>query len=190
MNWPSTKQWRKWNVATHRDLGYFFSTLIIVYCVSGIALNHVDEWNPDFIITHDTIQISGQYQARDLSKDQILFFANKVGEEKYKVYDSPTPNQGKIYFDNASLHLHFESGIGVYERVSRRPIFYGANVIHRNSVHGWKWISDVFAFLLIVISITGLFVLKGKHGIWGRGKWWIMAGALPPIIVLIIHEFS
>jgi hypothetical protein len=190
MKWPAVKQWRRWNVATHRDLGYFFSTLIIVYCLSGIALNHVDEWNPDFVITYDTIPVDQHLKANTLTETQVKTFSQQVGETTYKVYDAPTSDQVKIYYDNASLHLHFNEGYGVYERIFRRPLFYGANVIHRNSVKGWKWVSDVFAVLLMVISITGLFVLKGKHGIWGRGKWWMLAGALPPLVVLIIHEWN
>jgi hypothetical protein len=50
--------------------------------------------------------------------------------------------------------------------------------------------ADVFAFLLITINITGLFILKGNYGIKGRGKWLILAGAIPPIFAIIIHELS
>jgi hypothetical protein len=59
--------------------------------------------------------------------------------------------------------------------------------LHRNSIKGWKWASDVFAVMLILISITGLFILKGKKGLTGRGKWLIAAGALPPLIVLLLN---
>ena len=48
--------------------------------------------------------------------------------------------------------------------------------------------ADVFAVMLILISITGLFILKGKKGIAGRGKWFIAAGALPPIIAIVLSE--
>ena len=177
---------RRLNIATHRDLGYFFSSLIIVYCLSGIALNHVNEWNPDFIIKKKTVQIDKQYSADQLTPEIINDFGKLVGEKKYKVYDAPTHDQVKIYYDNASLHLNFTTMQGVYESVSRRPVFYQSNLLHRNSIKGWKWAADVFAVLLIVINITGLFVLKGKHGIKGRGKWLILAGALPPIIAIIL----
>ncbi len=177
-------------MAAHRDIGFFFSSLIIVYCLSGIALNHVDDWNPDFIITKETIRINGNYTAATITKNDIEALGKQVGEEQYKVYDLPTPDQVKIYYDNASLHANFTSHSAVYEKVSRRPIFYEANVIHRNSVKGWKWASDIFAVMLIVINITGLFILKGKYGIKGRGKWLIIAGALPPVIALIIHALA
>ena len=59
-NW-NIRQIRRLNLATHRDLGYFFSSMILVYCISGIALNHVDDWNPDFVIHKKTIAIDKTY---------------------------------------------------------------------------------------------------------------------------------
>jgi hypothetical protein len=190
MNKETVKKIRRLNVATHRDLGYFFSSLIIVYCISGLALNHINDFNPDFIIEKSEVTISPSYSQKDVSDKMIRSLGELVSEESYKVYDAPTSDQVKIYYDNASLHVNFSTHKALYERVSRRPVLYQSNVIHRNTVKGWKWISDVFAFMLITISITGLFVLKGKHGITGRGKWLIAAGTLPIIIVLLIHQLA
>ena len=184
------KKLRRLNLATHRDFGYFFSGLIIIYCLSGVALNHVDEWNPDFIIEKKTIHFRKDYKTREMNRDNIDFFNKMVGEEKYKVTDAPTPDQLKIYYDNASLHLNFSKHEGVYEKISKRPLFYQVNVLHKNSLKDWKWASDVFALMLIVICITGLFMLKGKDGFWGRGKWLILGGLVPPIVALIIHAFT
>lgn len=188
MNNFSLKKLRRLNIVTHRDLGYFFSSLIVVYCLSGIALNHINDWNPDFIITKDTVQISGSYAKTTVTERDIEKFSALVNEDSYKVVDFPTDDQVKIYFSDASLHIYFNEGIGMYERVSRRPVFYQSNILHRNNVKGWRWASDIFAFMLIAINITGIFVLKGKHGILGRGKWLIAAGALPPVIALLLTE--
>lgn len=181
---------RKLNIATHRDLGYFFSTLIVVYCLSGLALNHIDEWNPDFLIAKKDMVISSSLQPTVIDKAIIDSLGRMVGESKYKVYDVPTKGQVKVYYDNASFHVNFDTHKGLYEQVARRPVFYHSNILHRNSVKGWKWFADVFAVLLIVLNITGLFILKGKQGITGRGKWLIAAGLLPPIIFFIIHELA
>jgi len=184
------KKLRRLNIATHRDVGYFFSSLIIIYCISGLALNHINDWNPDFIITKKTVSISPAMSGEGVDKAMIAQLGNMVGEDKYKVYDVPTKGQVKIYYDNASFHVNFDKHTGVYEKVERRPVFYQSNILHRNSLKGWKWVSDVFAVMLILISVTGLFILKGKKGIAGRGKWFILAGLLPPIIAIIIHQLS
>jgi hypothetical protein len=181
---------RRLNIATHRDLGYFFSTLIIIYCLSGLALNHVDSWNPDFIITKSTISVKQPVPIAAIERSLIDSLSRQVGEDKYKVYDVPTRGQVKIYYDNASLHVNFVTHTGIYEKVSRRPVFYHSNILHRNSVKGWKWVADIFAVMLIVINITGLFVLKGKYGITGRGKWLIAAGLLPPVVAITVQAFT
>lgn len=183
------KNIRSLNLAAHRDFGYFFSSLIIIYCLSGIALNHVDEWNPDFIITRDSVNVKQVYTRDQVTPEIITKLGNSVGETEYKVYDFPTNNQVKIYFDNASLHLDLTTGKGIYENVARRPVFYEVNVLHRNSVKGWKWAADIFAIMLIAINITGLFILRGKYGLSGRGKWLIAAGTLPPLIAILIMYF-
>ncbi len=185
----SLKKIRRLNIVTHRDLGYFFSSLIVVYCLSGIALNHINDWNPDFVITKDSVSVEKTYTREEISDETILKFSGLVGHESFKVYDFPTHDQVKIYYDNASLHVYFRDGVAIYENVSRRPIFYQSNILHRNNIKGWRWFSDVFALILIVINVTGVFILKGKHGVLGRGKWLIAAGALPPIIALVLSEF-
>ena len=179
---------RRLNIATHRDFSYFFSALIILYCVSGLALNHVDDWNPDFIIEKKDIKLSSKLNS-PLTLESIEKLGVEVGESSYKVYDIPAPGKVKIYYDNATLLIDLADGTGQYEKISRRPLFYQANVLHRNSLRGWKWVSDVFAVMLILISVTGLFILKGEKGVTGRGKWLMAAGLLVPVIALLIHEF-
>ena len=111
-----------------------------------------------------------------------------MGESKPNIHDFPTDSQVKIYYDNASLLVDFAARTGAYENVHRRPLFYQANVLHRTSLKGWKWASDIFGAMLIFLTVTGWFILKGRHGVPGRGKWFIAAGIIPPIIAIIIFQ--
>lgn len=176
---------RRWNVAWHRDLGYFFSFLTIIYCISGIALNHINDWNPDFIIHRETVQLSKKYQRSEINDQMVRTLGELVKEKGYKVVDFPTADQVKIYYDNATLHLNIETGIGEYEKLVKRHLFYEANVLHRNSLKGWKWMSDIFAGMLIAISVTGLFILKGKYGFRRRGIWLMLGGLLIPAAAIV-----
>ncbi|ACF13470.1 conserved hypothetical protein [Chloroherpeton thalassium ATCC 35110] len=181
---------KRWNNATHRDLGYFFSGLIIMYCISGLALNHIDDWNPDFVITKKDVSLARAYEKSEITNELVRQFGLLVDQPKYKIYDFPTDDQLKIYYDKASLHLNLKNGTGKYEKVSRRPVFYETNVLHRNSIEGWKWVSDIFAVMLMLITLTGLFILQGKQGLSGRGKWLLAAGFLPPLIAFVFHGMS
>ena len=179
---------RRLNSNLHRDVGYFLSGLIFVYCLSGIALNHVNDWNPDFVIYKHTITLPRSFTKEEINETRISEFNALVGETRAKVYDFPTPTQVKIYYDNASLLVDLEGKTGAYESIQRRPLFYHVNVLHRNSLKGWKWASDIFGALLIFVTASGWFILKGKNGIGGRGKWFVMAGIFPPMAALIIFE--
>lgn len=87
------------------------------------------------------------------------------------------------------MQIDLTNGLGTYEKVSRRPLFYQVNVLHRNSVEWWKWASDLFALMLIAITVTGMFMLRGNNGLKGRGKWLLAAGAMPPLIAVIAQQF-
>ncbi|MEW5799444.1 MAG: PepSY-associated TM helix domain-containing protein [Bacteroidota bacterium] len=179
---------RRLNIVLHRDIGYFFSGLIIIYCISGLALNHIDDWNPDFVIHKSAVEIPKSYPKEEITEERIAEFNAIVGEADYKVLDFPTSTHVKIYYDNATLLIDLASKTGMYEKVERRPLVYESNVLHRNSIKGWKWASDLFAVMLIFISISGWFMLKGKNGIIGRGKWFIAAGMVPPVLAIVLFN--
>lgn len=179
---------RRLNKSLHRDVGYFLSGLIFIYCLSGIALNHVGDWNPDFLIHKQNVTLDRPYTRAEITPERIAEFNALVGESAAKVHDFPTARHLKIYYDNASLLLDLSTATGNYESVRRRPLFYQTNVLHRNTLKGWRWAADAFGLLLIFLTVSGWFVLKGEKGIGGRGKWLIAAGMLPPLAAVLIFS--
>jgi len=169
-------------------VGYFLSGLILIYCISGITLNHLTDWNPDFVIHKRTITLDQSYTKDDITDERIAEFTARVGESQPKVHDFPTSDQVKIYYDNATLHLDLYGKTGTYEKVQRRPFIYPMNVLHRNTLKGWKWASDVIALLLIFITVSGWFMLQGRNGLMSRGKWLIAAGIVPPVVALVLFD--
>jgi hypothetical protein len=180
---------RRWNRALHRDAGYFLTALVISYCVSGLALNHKDDWNPDFVVRKREIALDRVYREGEVEA-LAATLTERVGEERPRVIDVPTEGQVKIYYDNASLHLHLAERRGIYERIARRPLFYEVNVLHRNSLKAWRWLADAFALLLILLNLTGLFILRGRDGLSARGKWLLAAGAVPPLVAVVVFNLN
>jgi hypothetical protein len=67
-------------------------------------------------------------------------------------------------------------------------VFFESNYLHYNTPRGlWTWFADIFAGALILLAISGLFILKGKKGITGRGAWLTGIGILIPAIFLILY---
>ena len=90
----------------------------------------------------------------------------------------------KVYLDDGSVFVDLRDGSAEYETVRRRPLFYEANSLHLNPEKWWLVFSDIFAGALIAITVSGLFVLKGRKGFFGRGALLAAAGIVVPLLFL------
>jgi len=184
-------KWRKWFRVIHRDFGYLFFGMTIIYSLSGIALNHLNDWNPNYIVTTYDFEIQNPENiTADISKDEVKALLETFGDVSlYKNHYFPNSDVLKIFLDGGSAYINLNSGQGLVERTVRRPVFREVNYLHYNPVKSWMWFSDVFAGALIILAITGLFLVRGKKGISGRGAWMTLLGIIIPIILLFIYFY-
>lgn len=180
-------RWRLLVRAVHRDLGYFFFGLTVVYAVSGIALNHRDKWNPSYTIRHFTVQVDPVPEGR-LSADEArrLLAQHGLGEG-FKRHFEPNAQSIRFFFRDSSATLDRATGELAVEEVKRRPILHTWNTLHYNPGRWWTWFADIFSVGLIVIAITGLFILRGRHGITRRGGILVALGILFPTALVIVY---
>ena len=180
---------RKINRAVHRDLGYFFTGMIIIYSLSGIALNHIDDWDPNYqVSTRETkLEIPSKLnQNEKAAVEKIMKQANI--SLQYKNHYMPNDNTLKIFMEQgSSIVIDMQTGESKIETIKRRPVFYEVNFLHYNPGKLWLWFSDAFATGLITLALTGLFILKGKNGILGRGLWLTAAGIIIPLAFLLLY---
>lgn len=180
-------KWRKWNRVLHRDFGYFFAAMSVIYGISGIALNHLNDWNPNYIIQQKEIILNRELEKKNIDRQKVISLLEKEGEEKnYKKYFFSSENTLKIFLKGGSLVIDLDTGKGLLEKIKRRPFFYEVNFLHYNPGKLWTWFSDIYAGVLVLLAITGLFILKGKNGITGRGAWLTIAGLIIPIVFLLL----
>ena len=182
-------RWRRWNNAIHRDFGYFFFGMTVIYALSGIALNHIKDWNPNYIIRNWNTTVNVPSVSTYLSKDQILDILDQVGlKREYKKHYYPDKQTLKVFLDHGSATFNLGTGSGTIETIRRRPVFNQVNFLHYNPTRWWTWFSDIYAGALALLAITGLFVLKGKNGLTRRGAWITLAGILIPLIFLFVYK--
>lgn len=178
---------RRLNNIIHRDVGYFFAGTTIVYAISGLAVNHVRDWNPNFIITRQPIQVASPVERDSVTREWVMDVLSKLDEQDhYRSHDFPTEKKVKIYLDDGSVFIQLANGKGEYEVVKRRPFLYRLNYLHLSPKQAWLFFSDLFAVSLIAIVVTGLFVLKGKKGITGRGAVLAGMGVIVPLVFLLV----
>ena len=166
----------------HRDLGFFVVGITLVYAVSGIILNHLSDKDPAFHTETKTIQLPANLTESELSSVWLA--------------DKSLPSLKRVMrMDDSHLRLFIEAGTGVYhssdgslyyEKRQKRILIYWMNRLHYNKVKGWSPVADFFAGSLILLAITGLFIVKGKRGIAGSGKWYLLTGILIPILFGIL----
>ncbi|MBT6340027.1 MAG: hypothetical protein HOJ48_12095 [Desulfobacula sp.] len=183
-------KWRKWNNIIHRDLGYICVGLTILYAISGIAVNHIHDWNPTYkIVKHkekiDPILSDG----RLITDKEIQNILKTLGNKpEYKKKFQPAPNLIKIYQEGNTIDVELLTGDVIQEKITKRPFFYQVNFLHLNHAKKlWTWFADIYAAALILLAVTGMFVLKGKKGIKGRGAWFVTGGLIIPILFLLIY---
>lgn len=178
----------KFNRVTHRDLGYLIAGLTIIYAISGIALNHKNNWNPNYIFDNRTftsdIKITRETFNREMATDILKSIAV---EPDFKTFYFPSGNKVTIFIEGGFVQLNVATGEGVIERISKRPVFYQINFLHYNPGKWWKYFSDIFCVALITVTITGLFIIKGRNGITKRGAILTITGIILPLIFLFIY---
>ena len=180
---------RRWSRILHRDIGYFFIGTSLIYGISGIALNHIHDWNPSYSINikHFTTDLDLK---KNVSKDVIERLIEKRGDAlDYKSHYYPENEILKVFLKGGStIVVNTNSGEGMTEFLKRRAVFYEVNYLHYNPNAWWMWFSDIFAGALIFLSITSFFIVKGWKGAWGRGGIYIVLGFIIPIVFLIIFS--
>ncbi|MBT4178384.1 MAG: hypothetical protein HOM94_06330 [Candidatus Marinimicrobia bacterium] len=182
-------KWRKWNNIVHRDVGYLAFGLTLIYAISGVAVNHVSDWNPSYKIENQTVQIEDIWGNNPINQDVMANILTEINlEGPIKSSFMPNPNTLKIFLEKETLTLYLNTKRINIETVSERSILYEMNFLHLNHPKKiWTFMADLFAIVLGLLAITGLFVLKGKKGITGRGAWLTIAGIVIPVLFLILY---
>jgi hypothetical protein len=179
-------RWRKLIIATHRDIGYFFAGLTVLYAVSGVAVNHIDDWNPSYVIRHDVVEVGVLPFAESPELGAEVLRRMGITEEPRSVVRM-SQQQLKVFLERRTLTVELPGGRVVDEHVRRRYAFFEVNYLHLNTGKGfWTWFADLYAVGLLILACTGIFIITGKKGLGGRGRWLLLAGLAVPLIYLVV----
>jgi hypothetical protein len=178
---------RKWSRILHRDIGFFFIGTTLIYAISGIALNHMADWNPNYKVETNHFSTSINLENTALVKSNILKLLDEVDSRKnYKSHYYSNENTLKIFLKGgSSVLVNINSGNGMAEYLKRRSVIYESNYLHYNPNRIWTWFSDIYAGALILFVVTSFFITKGKKGITGRGGIYTALGIIIPILFLL-----
>lgn len=180
----------KYSRIVHRYLSYFFAGVILIYAMSGLEMNHLKDFNPQYTMKQREYTASGSYPRKtdSFSKEEIVTLLSDIDEQdNYARHYYPNKNTMKVFMrDGSSLSIDLSNGNAKYESIKKRVFFSQITSLHYNPNRWWTIFSDIFAISLIVITITGTVIVTGKKGLIGRGGLLFVAGILIPILFLIL----
>lgn len=183
--------WRKLNRWIHRELGFLFFGMSLIYGISGIALNHgaARHWDPGIISRSATFQYEAPLKKSTVNRQVVENVLDMTGERKnFKQYYFPGEDFLMIYLKGGHINVKLSTGKIQVIKVRTRPFFKEMNYLHYNKPKKlWTWFSDLFALALILLAVSGLFIIRGKKGIAGRGGILAVIGILIPLLFLSIY---
>jgi len=176
------RPWRRWNTALHRDIGYLAVGLTLVYALSGLAVNHMAHWNPNYRRTvkmFDVGPLDPQLAEEELTAQTLTRL--RVSEKPRSAFQ-PDPDSLEIYLKEGKYSVDLPTGKVLFEGTVPRPVLMAMNRLHLNAPkRAWTWIADAYAVSLAFLALSGLFILRGKNGITGRGAWLTTLGCAIPV---------
>ncbi len=185
------KTLRRWNNILHRDIGYLCVGMTLIYAISGIVLNHFksgDFLHPDYGKSYQDLRVPLPEQGK-IDLTYIHSILDRTDQRSH--YKSYITGEGylQIFLDKGFIYVDLTTGEAQMERKTTRYMIREMNTLHYNSLKRlYTWFSDLYAVGLIILAITGLFVLKGKKGILGRGAWLTAIGILLPALFLLFYS--
>ena len=181
------KALRSW----HRHLSFVFAGMVMVYAVSGIVMNHHDIINPHYTVYHKPIAGIAVPKTAEYSNwtatDVKRVLKNAGITDKYTKHYFPDSTTLKVFLSGrATVTVHLETGDALYEQLRKRPIMSDMVRLHYNPGKWWRYYSDLFAVALIVITVSGLFLVRGKRGVMGIGGIELLIGILIPLLFVLV----
>jgi uncharacterized protein len=179
-------QWRPWLRAIHRDFGYFGVGLTLVYALSGLAVNHIADWDPSFEQISETHRLPAPLPPDADGSSKRVLTALNITETPREVY-AAGDDAVDIVFDRRTLHVTPSTGKVLEEGQSPRWFLRAANWLHLNrGKKAWTYVADTYAAILLYLAISGLFMIPGRKGLVGRGAVIALLGAAVPVGYVVL----
>ena len=175
--------WRKWFRVLHRDVGYVAVALIIAYGVSGLAVIHIEDWNPSYTFAERGFDIGPLPTGEPAAMADAVIARLHLDRASVRGHFLETARELRVFLtDGQEARLDVTTGKGKLKLVARRPVLFQLNALHLNNLKGaWTYVADVFAVALIFLALTGMTMMKGDRGLFGRGKYFVLAGLAVPV---------
>ena len=179
-------QWRRWNYVLHRDVGFLCIGLTLVYAISGVAVNHIGQWNPSYRVERIETNI-GPITSNPADAATVRMILARL-DERGKLESSyrPDPESLQLFVDGRSIMVQLSSGHVVHDRAIPRPGLREMNYLHLNHPKkAWTWVADLYAVALAFLAISGFVMIR--RNTLRRGFVLTGVGIVLPLFFLLLY---
>jgi hypothetical protein len=178
-------RWRPRLRSLHRDVGYLLVGLTFVYAASGLAVNHIEDWDPNYTQWERTVALAAPLPEDEQAAAQAVLDQLEIDEMPIDVF----LYEQELEIQLASRSLFVDgNAMTILDRGQKpRPLLRLANWLHLNrGKQAWTVVADAYAVLLLFLACSGMLMLPGKKGIAGRGWILVLIGAAVPIGYVVL----
>ncbi len=169
----------------HRELGFFAVGLTLVYAISGIAVNHAHHWDANYERTRlvsemEPVGVGPTAQIEPLVLERLQL------DQPIKSTWRASETVLQVFLEGGGIDVDLVTGKVTSHGFKKRPLLFDLNFMHLNTGKApWTGIADAYAGVLIVLALTGIFLVRGRKGLSGRGGLLMALGILLPVVYAI-----
>mgnify|MGYP001556845117 CR=1 FL=1 len=180
------QKFRKICRTLQRDLGFLAVGLTLVYAISGIAVNHAHHWDANYqrTVAIRTIEPVGRGATPEIAP-VVLERLGIVGPVKSTWRAAEDLLQ--VFVEGGQYDVNLDSGAVTEHGFAKRPFVFDVNFMHLNSGKApWTGIADVYAGILVILAMTGPWLIKSSKGLTGRGGILMTVGIVLPLVYAVL----
>lgn len=167
----------------HRELGFFAVGLTLVYAISGLAVNHVHHWDPNHSQTVETRSIEAPGPGPTAAVEPLVLERLALTEQVRSTWRQSESVLQVFLEDDSIVDVDLATGEVRHLRHHARPLLFDMNFMHLNTGKGfWTVAADAYAVVLIILAVSGIFLVTGRKGLAGRGGVLMVLGILLPVV--------
>ena len=170
----------------HRTLGYFYVGLIISFAISGIFLNHRQDWHPSRYVSNTKEFTVSPVLKDSVNEAYIKKFTQEQGIKdklrRFRVQE----NELRISYEKNDVEMDIATGKGTIETYRQTPLLSQLTTLHADTSNWWIYYSDIFGLAMATIAFTGMFIQKGKYSFRKHGWKLALAGIIFPLVFLFL----
>ncbi|HPF71951.1 MAG TPA: hypothetical protein PLQ13_14860 [Candidatus Krumholzibacteria bacterium] len=180
------RRFRKICRTLHRELGFLAVGLTVVYALSGLAVNHAHHWDANYqrTATERTIEAPGTGPTAEV---QPVVLERLAVDRPLKGVWRASDEVLQVFVEGGQYDVNLATGKVLEHGFARRPLFFDVNFMHLNSGKApWTGIADAYAGILLVLALTGPWLINGSKGLKGRGGVMMAIGIVVPVVYGIV----